>query len=394
MAMIPTSDIDIYSDAQILAPYQAYAAFRAMGPVVHLSAQDIYAIPRHNDVRKAALDYRTFSSGGGVAVNAMVNGMTGEVKATLVSDPPVHGELRKIVGAPLLPTALKELEAQIGAAADELIERLIEQGRFDGATDLAQYLPLLIVSRLVGLPEQGRQNMLEWAAATFDALGPMNARAGSALPKVMEMVNYIHEHAGPDKVVPDSWAARIYGFAASGAISLPQATTLLIDYLGPSLDTTIFATGHMLNLLGTNPDQWDLLREDPSLIANAVEECVRVESPIRGFTRLVTEDVAIDGAQLAAGSRVLLLFASANRDERRWDDPERFDITRDTNGHMGFGAGRHVCAGMHLAKLEITALFRALLKRVRRFEVGQPVMALNNVLRGMASLPVTVTALN
>lgn len=395
MKQIPVSEIDIYADAQILEPYQAYRAFREAGPVVHLAAQDVYALSRFSDVRKAALDHRTFSSASGVATNATVNGLSiSEVKTTLASDPPIHSELRKIVAAPLQPAAVKELERQIDDAAAELIDRLVEQGVFDGATDLAQYLPLLIVSRLVGLPEDGRQNMLEWAAATFNVLGPMNARAEAAVPKFMEMMHYIAERAGPSMVVPESWAARIYGFAQSGVISLPQATNLLIDYLGPSLDTTIFATGHLLNLLGTHPDQWDRLRADPSLIANAVEECVRVESPIRGFTRLVTDNVDIDGVNVAAGSRVLLLYASANRDERRWEDPEQFDITRDTRGHMGFGAGRHACAGMHLAKLEITALMKALVRRVSHFEVGTPVMAMNNVLRGIASLPVTITALN
>ncbi|HEX7693303.1 MAG TPA: cytochrome P450 [Sphingomonas sp.] len=119
---------------------------------------------------------------------------------------------------------------------------------------------------------------------------------------------------------------------------------------------------------------------------------MRIESPIRGFTRLTTSDVEIDGLPLAAGARVLLLYASANRDERRWNEPDRFDIGRDTSGHMGFGAGRHACAGMHLAKVEITCLMRAMLASVKSFEAGDPVRAVNNLLRGLSSLPITVTA--
>lgn len=395
MSALPVCHTDIYSDAEILEPYGTYAVLRDMGPVVHLPSYDLYALARHKDVRKAAIDYRTFSSASGVAANPLVNGMSGanEVKATIASDPPQHNVLRRIVGAPLLPQAIAKLESTIQAAANELVERLVAMGSFDGATDFARHLPLLIVSRLVGLPDDGRQTMLDWAAATFDVLGPMNARGQAALPRFGEMMTYIAERAQPSAVAPGSWAAKLFEAADAGEVTAQQATAMLVDYLGPSLDTTIFATGHMLHLFAQNPAQWARLREDPTLIANAIEECVRIESPIRGFTRLTTDDVEIDGTPLPAGTRVLLLYASANRDERRWNEPDRFDIGRDTSGHMGFGAGRHACAGMHLAKVEITCLMRAMLASVKSFEADEPVRAVNNLLRGLSSLPVTVTTL-
>jgi cytochrome P450 len=163
------------------------------------------------------------------------------------------------------------------------------------------------------------------------------------------------------------------------------------DYLGPSLDTTIFATANLILLFGRYPEQWELLREDPTLIANAINEALRLESPIRGFTRHLTADAAIGGATILAGSRALLLYASANRDERKWQDPERFDIRRRASDHLGFGNGTHMCAGLHLARLEMTALLEVLVEKVRRFELGEPVLAVNNVLRGLKSLPVRVS---
>lgn len=394
MPDFPVCDIDIYSDAEIIEPYSTYAALRELGPFVRLPAHDLYALARHAEVRKAAIDFRTFSSASGVAANAFVNGMSGasEARATIASDPPLHSKLRGIIGAPLAPHAVAQLESTIQAAANELVERLVAQGSFDGAIDFARHLPLLIVSRLVGLPEDGRQNMLEWAAATFDALGPMNARGQAALPRFGEMMSYLAERATPSAITPGSWGAKLFEAAEAGIVTMEQATTLLIDYLGPSLDTTIFATGHMLNLMANNPGQWELLRQDPTLLSNAIEECVRVESPIRGFTRLTTDEVSFGGLTLPANSRVLLLYASANRDEDRWVEPERFDILRDTGGHLGFGAGRHACAGMHLAKLEITCLMRAMLRSVKAFEAGAPVPAVNNLLRGLASLPIEITA--
>ena len=117
---------------------------------------------------------------------------------------------------------------------------------------------------------------------------------------------------------------------------------------------------------------------------------IRLESPIRAFTRVAARDCEIDGAPVPAGARLLVLYASANRDERRWKDPERFDVEREAQTHLGFGFGAHICAGMHLARLEMTALLKALASRVERFELGEPIWATNNVLRGLASLPVRV----
>ena len=127
------------------------------------------------------------------------------------------------------------------------------------------------------------------------------------------------------------------------------------------------------------------------LVQNAVEETIRFESPIRGFTRVTAEDVDIDGVSVAAGTRLLLLYASANRDERKWDNPDRFDITRpNAREHLGFGKGRHVCAGQHLAKLEMMALLEAMLRHFPRFEASDPVIQSNNLLRGFESIAVRV----
>jgi len=165
---------------------------------------------------------------------------------------------------------------------------------------------------------------------------------------------------------------------------------MMRDYISPSLDTTILATGSLIWLLGRFPDQWDRIRADESLIPTAINEAVRLESPVRGFTRVATRDVVYDDQVISAGSRALLLYGSANRDERKWDHPERFDVTRDNRDHLGFGFGAHTCVGMHLARLEITALMKAFAKRVSRFELGEPKRAMSNTLRGFDRLPVTV----
>jgi cytochrome P450 len=383
-------DVDLYCDEVLDDPYPHYAALRELGAAVWLPRNRLWAISRHADVRDALFNHAVFSSAQGVAASERTNAYArGNL---LASDPPEHDLLRKVVGAPLTPRAVSELKGTIEPTAEQLIERLVAQQSFDAASDLAAHLPVTIVSELVGLPEQGRQNMLKWAAATFDQLGGENERTVQARPVTQEMRDYVTNVATVDKLKPGSWAARLYEAGANGVVPMTMCPVLMRDYLGPSLDTTIFATASMILLFGQNPEQWDLLRSDPSLVANAVNETVRLESPIRGFTRCLTRDHVVGDVAVRQGDRALLLFASANRDERKWDNPERFDITRKVGEQVGFGYGIHTCAGMHLARLEMQALLRALIPRVRRFHLGTPVYERNNVLRGLKSLPVTIEA--
>jgi cytochrome P450 len=383
----PVCDIDLYSDESIADPYPQYRALREQGAAVWLSTHSLYAFPRYEEVSAALRNHKRFSSAQGVSVSNRVNAVA---SGTLISsDPPAHDQLRKLMAAPLTPAAVATLREQFQAAALELVDHLLELGNFDAVVDLARVLPVSIVSRLVGLPEEGRENMLLWAGASFDLVGPDNQRAELAWPHALEMREYAANVARRGAVTRGGWADRLLDLADEGHVPHERLPFLFRDFMAPSLDTTIFATASLMYLLGTNPDQWRLLVENPSLVKNAVNEAVRLESPIRGFTRVSTEDCRIEDVALPAGSRVLILYASANRDERKWDNPERFDIRRRVVDHVGFGLGVHSCAGMHLAKLEIESILNAMITRVRSISVGAPVWALNNTLRGLASLPMT-----
>ena len=384
----PHYDADLYSDAAIAEPYGHYRAIRDAGPAVWLPRNNMWVVGRFADVRAVLRDHQTFSSARGVAANPEVNDMS--IGNTVTSDPPEHTKMRGIIRAPLTPPALEAIAPQVQAGADALVERLVKRGSFDAIEDLARHLPVTIVSELVGLPEAGRAHMLRWASATFDALGPMNDRARAALPAITELRTYCQRPDTIANMKPDGWAAAIWKAAERGEISPERCPVMMRDYISPSLDTTILATGSLIWLFGRHPEQWDRVRSDPALIPSAISEAVRLESPIRGFTRHVTRDCLIDGTPVPAGARVLVLYASANRDERKWTDPERFDVLRDVREHVGFGFGIHVCVGMHLARLEMTALLTALARRVSRFELGAPVWAANNVLHGLQSLPVTL----
>lgn len=375
----PELDTDLYSDAAIADPYPLYRVIRDLGPAVWLRAHGVWAIARFNDVRAALRADHILVSGRGVAMNDLVNSNVSRV--TLTTDGDVHRRLRSALMKPMMPSSLKEVKGEIEKLADELVTRLLARESFDGIADFAQHLPLSVVSRLVGLPEVGRHRMLEWAAATFDALGVMNERGQRACALVWKLVAYVG-NLERSQLHPDGWAARLFAAVDEGRIEPGDVTGMLIDYVAPSLDTTILGTGHLLFQLGQQPEQWDLVRNDPALIPRAIDEALRLESPVRAFTRVAVENYEVGGIMIPAGDRVLIMYAAANRDERRFPDPDRFDVTRDAKDHLGFGHGVHRCAGSYLAELEMESLLRVMAARVRRIEVGEPAVALNNVLRG------------
>src|ERR1700730_10386055 len=208
----PVSDVDLFSEETLADPYPAYASLREVHGAVWLEKIEMYILTRFADVQGALNNWRSFTSAKGVMMNARMNDMLRGI--VLCSDDPEHAAMRRVLIAPLMPRELRLLTEKITSEADALIERLVAKKRFDAATELAQYLPVTIVSELVGLPEDGRERMLDWAAANFDCFGPINRRTEAAFPIVEEMVNFAFTQCVPEKLKPGSWAARIWEAAA------------------------------------------------------------------------------------------------------------------------------------------------------------------------------------
>ena len=237
-----------------------------------------------------------------------------------------------------------------------------------------------------------KENMLGWAAGVFNAFGhPDSPRTQAGMLDVKALMDYVQQKVTRDMLVKGGWGDLLFKAADEGKITHEQATFMMFDYMIPSLDTTINATSNAVWLFSKNPEQWDLLRENPSLIPNAINEILRMEAPIRSFTRSLAKDFEIEGITLKQGSYAFLSYASASLDERKFENPEKFDISRkNASEHVGFGMGPHSCPGSNLARLEIRSLLEGLLSRVKRFECGEPVRVPHNTLRGIKSLPVTV----
>jgi cytochrome P450 len=388
----PSSNVDLYADAVLADPWATYKELRDLGPVVHVEPIDAYAVSRYADVREVLRDWESFTSAKGVTLNDAANqAFTGTV---LASDPPFHDTLRGVVRERLAPGAVRDLSAGIGKQADELVARLVERGEFDAHADLARFFPISVVTELIGLPQEGRERLMDWADAVFNVFGPAdNERTLASFPLVGEMQAYLAEVATRDRLAPGGMGMAIYEAADRGEIGPESCHPLLSAYVSAGMDTTINAIGSAMLLFGQNPDQWRKLQDDPTLLRPAINEVLRCEAPVQIFARQTNEEQVVSGATIPADAKVLVMFGSANRDERKYPDPDTFDVARNPIDHLSFGFGVHRCAGASLAGLEIEAILGALVRRVETIEiVGEPVRALNNATRGIQGLPVAVTA--
>lgn len=383
---LPELDIDLWSDAALDDPYPVYKQMRDLGPVVYLPRHDFYAVSRYADVKAALQDWQTFSSAHGVAFNDLLNdGLAGSL---IGSDPPQHVHYRKILERPLVASELKPVRDRIKEMSAEVVAGLAGRDTVEAVSELAAAVPLMLVAELVGLPDGSRERMLEWAAAGFNALAPDGTpRVAEGIVSFGEMTQYFNEPTFLDRTRPGSWASRLKSAAAAGEITQQEALTFLqMNYTFAALDTTIHSTSNLLWLLASHPETWAALRANRSLIGRAVNESLRLEGPVQAFSRVATCDTVIDGAQLAKGDRLLLAYASANRDERHYLDPDRFDIHRNAADHLAFGYSEHLCLGRNLATLEMTLLLAEFVDKVEHLSLDHAVRDKNNSLRGFATL--------
>ena len=387
VANVPVFELDLFSDEVLRHPYEVYSRLRVAGPVVYLSRHDCYAFPRYAEVRAALEDHETFISGKGVGLSEFGN--KSRLGTPIASDPPLHTLVREVVADRLSLRAIRDISPGIQSKADELVALTLERGPFDGVADFSRQFPLLVMADLIGLPEDGREHILNWADAGFNLFGPDNERMRKSVARFPEVVAYIRSLEKPGRLRPGSMGAAIYEAAEEGKLRFEQCGPLMVAYLMAGLDTTINAISASLLLFGSNPDQWDNVRANPKLLPIAFNEAIRLEAPIQNLRRVLSRDFEVDGAIVPAGASVLMMYGSANRDERKWTDPERFDVTRNPVGHLALGMGIHNCPGQFLARAETTAVLEGLVKNVRRIEVGAPVWHLNNVIRGLEHLPVT-----
>lgn len=391
----PALDIDPFAIDVLLDPIPCDTAVREAAPAVWLPRYGFWAVGRHEHVQAIFNDWATFSSAAGTGLTHNRKESTWRKPSVILEvDPPQHTRTRTVLSRILSPAAMARLRQDFQAKADALVDVLVERRQFDAATDLAGAFPMQVLPDAVGLPQAGREHLLPYANLNFNAMGPKNALYDGALAAAGDAATWVAQQCRRENLVGDGFGARIFEAYDRGELELDEAELLVRVFLTAALDTTIYGIGMALFAFATHPAQWDALRDDPSLTRASFDEVLRFNAPSPFIGRTTTREVNIDGVQLGADEKVILFVAAANRDPRRWDRPDEFDVRRRPTGHLAFGVGVHGCVGQMVARLEAEVVFNALRQRVKRFELaGTPVLRPTNWLRGYASLPVSVQPL-
>jgi cytochrome P450 len=389
----PALDIDPFSDAFLADPYPFHEALREAGPVVWLGRYGVFATARHAEVQAALQDWSTFSSAAGVGLADFRKETPFRPPSLILeADPPLHSRTRPVLAVALSPAVMRELRPTFEAEARTLADDLVQRGAFDGVADLAEVYPIKVFADALGLREDGREHLLPYAAMIFNAFGPRNHLFEATMRGADAARDWVMNQCRRDALRPGSLGARVFEAADRGEVSEDEAGLLVRSFLSAGLDTTAYALANALYAFATHPEAWADLKSEPSLARGAFEEVMRFESSVQTFFRTTTCETELGGVRLPEGAKILLFLGAANRDPRRWEDPERFDIRRRTSGHVAFGYGIHSCVGQIFARLEGEIVLTALLERVDLIELaGSPVRRLNNTLRGLEQLPLRVT---
>lgn len=389
----PHLDVDPFALEFFADPFPTHELLREAGPVVYLDRWNVYGVARYAEVHAMLNDPATFCSSRGVGLSDFKKEKPWRPPSLILeADPPAHTRTRAVLSRVLSPSAMKQVRDGFTTAAEARVDALLDKRSFDAIEDLAEAYPLSVFPNALGLKAEGREHLLPYASLVFNAFGPPNQLRQEAIERSAPHQAYIAEQCQRENLAPGGFGACIHARVDEGEITAAEAPLLVRSLLSAGLDTTVNGLGAAIYCLARFPDQWQLLRDNPALARNAFEEAVRFESPVQTFFRTTTREAELGGARVGEGEKVLMFLGAANRDPRRWDRPDSYDINRRTSGHVGFGSGIHMCVGQLVARLEGEVMLSALARRVAKIEItGEPKRRFNNTLRGLDSLPVTIT---
>ena len=377
-------------------PYPLYAILREEFPLYRIEKHGVWAVSRYADVRETLRDWETFTSARGVEIGDYVQ-FFGEGSIQEL-DPPHHDTLRKVIAPRFQQKSMKVLEESIQSIANELIDSFASDQRVDLAESFTQALPIATIFRLLGVPAGDAPWAMERGLTMLRRPAGEDGPSSAAMTARAELVAYLEEgvrarrkrgsHGDVDDVMGDIAVAIDAGLMSEHEI---QGLTLLLIAAG--METTSGLMGNIAYALATGEVRpADLIDASTGEVGiNAMEEFLRHDSPAQWLARVTTRPVEVHGTLLPEGSRVLVLFASANRDPRAFDRPDERLLDRQETRHMSFGEGVHFCLGRPLARLETRIGMTTLLRRIPSFTAaGPPVRYPSHVIRGFESVPVTL----
>jgi cytochrome P450 len=400
--MAPVTDCyyDPYDAAIDRDPHPVWKRLRDEMPLYYNERHGFYALSRYADVLAASLDWQTYSSARGTVLEMIDTAPTAAPGADglgimIFMDPPRHDDLRKLVSRAFTPRRVSALDARVRELCRELLEPLSGRPTFDYLEDFAARIPAMVIGALMGVPNEDQDQMRRWIDISMryepDGISTEKLDAMGATRSYMAALVDERRAHPRDDMVSDLLAAEITlddGTRRQLTYDEVMAFFTLLQFAGT--ETTARLLGWAAVLLARHPEQRARLRAEPGLIANGVEELLRYEAPSPIQARFVTRDVEFYGQTLPANSKVALLTGSAGRDERKFADPDRFDVTRNFDRHVSFGYGIHFCLGANLARLEAIVVLEETLSLLPDWEVVEDDVGFvrTSTVRGPASVPI------
>jgi cytochrome P450 len=381
------TDFDPLDPQVIRDPYPWYRQLVGGSSLQYSERRRVWIIARYDEVRAAAQAHSQLSSAEGVIF------VRRSLPMLLTMDRPEHGRLRRIVARHFTHEALDLRRAAIEAIVGEAVERLVNAGEVDAVAELATPVPVDVIAELLGVPRADRARFRKWSdqiVVGFNlAPGNLIRASASVLPAIFRLHAYFtgafQARAGG---APDDLLSHLLRSSDEGQLNAEELFWFALLLLVAGNETTTNLLGTLLLALAQRPEDYQRLRTEPELIPSAIEESLRLHCPIQAFYRTAVTDYEVGEATVPAGGRVLLVFAAANRDPLKYEQPEDYVIDRNPTDHLAFGSGIHFCLGAHLARLEAALTLQCLIERVAALElVGTPVWTRNPALRGMQELP-------
>ncbi len=386
-------------------PYPMYAALRDHDPVHHVvpadhPENDYYVLSRHTDIWAAAADHQTFSSAQGLTVNYGELEMIGlaDNPPMVMQDPPAHTEFRKLVARGFMPRQVEALEPKVREFVVQRLERLRANGGGDVVAELFKPLPSMVVAHYLGVPEADRNRFDGWTEAIVAATTSEGgvASAGDAVAEMMGYFGGLIERRRTDPQDDTISHLVAAGIGADGDINgMLSVLAFAFTMVTGGNDTTTGMLGGSVQLLQRNPDQRRLLVDSPELIRDAVEELLRLTSPVQGLCRTATRDVTIGDTTIPAGRKTLLLYGSGNRDERQFgSNAAELDVVRRPHQILTFSYGAHHCIGNQAARMQARVALEELLARCPDYTVDEAgiTWAGGSYVRRPLSVPFTVNS--
>ena len=386
-------EYDPYAYATHEDPYPIYRVLRAEAPAYRNETLDFWALSRHADVLAAFRDPVRFSNRNGVSLDP--GAWTPAAQATmsfLAMDAPRHTRMRALVSRGFTPRRIANLEPRIRELACRHLDRIIDAGRCDFICDFAGKLPMDVISEMLGVPEADRDRLRHLADTVVHREEGITDIPPAAKEAAATLLGYFNDHVADRRAHPrdDLTGALLSAEIDGDRLTDYEVLGFLFLMIIAGNETTTKLLGNALYWLWRNPEQRARVRADPALIPRWVEETLRYDGSTQALARTVTTDIALHGRTLRAEDRVVLLIGSANRDERVFPEPDRFDILRDTSDMLSFGHGTHFCLGAALARLEGRVALEEVQARLPDFDIDAAnLVRVHSVnVRGFASMPI------